>query len=158
MMTLLIIAGCVLALLSVLAGVSTMTLTHSVSVSEGTSSGSIQSTKAVSVTGDAAVTASPSITASTNNVEVQVSFTVSRLKGIYICSDKTVTLYTNNPSGSSPDDTFTITADKPFVWYSGSGITCPIVGDSGAVDTLYISNANNAAAVVDIRVVKDATP
>lgn len=47
------------------------------------------------------------------------------------CSGGNATIYTNNPSGSTPDDTYAITPSKPLWWESGNaaGAENPITAD-----------------------------
>lgn len=135
---------------------SSMTLTFGITMSEASEGAGLSTSAPVTVSGDHLISATPVIPAATSNVEVQVGFVVSRLKALWILSDKDVTIETNN--SATPDDTLTITANKPWVWYDGSGITCPIVGAAGVVTKLFINNAGAADATVKIRGCDDVTP
>src|SRR5688572_18018962 len=58
---------------------------------------------------------------------------VSQLVYLHISADKAMTLETND--SSSPDDTITLVADKPVVWFTGCGMDCPLTVD---VTELYV--------------------
>lgn len=90
----------------------------------------------------------------TNDVEVAIAFVLASLKSIYILSDKDVTLETN--SASAPDNTFALKANKPFVWYSDSGVLNPFL--TNPVTKFFFSNAGAANATVKIKCLKDSTP
>jgi hypothetical protein len=74
----------------------------------------------------------------------------SQLQSLYIYSAVAMTIETNN--GSAPGQTITLAAGKPYVWYYGSGITCPITVD---VTALYITNTT--AGTLEIRSLEDPT-
>lgn len=93
------------------------------------------------------------VPASTNDVHVAANIDVSALALVFIVSNQTITLETNSPS--APDETITVTADKPLVWYSGCGWANPLETD---ITALYLSRAGAGAATVNIRYAYDATP
>lgn len=93
------------------------------------------------------------ISSSSSDVEVTIAFEMAGLQAIVIYSDVTLTLETND--GSSADDTFTITAAKPFVWYKDSGVPNPFTAD---VTGFFFTNGTGGNATVNIRGVADATP
>lgn len=60
---------------------------------------------------------------------------VSTLKSLFIVADVAMTLETND--GSSPDDTITLVANEPVVWWQGCGWACPITADTTVI---YVTN------------------
>lgn len=125
--------------------------THILGLSWNRGTDSISQT--VSLTADGEHNYDITVPASTTNKQVDCVLDVSELKSIYIKSDVAVTIKTN--STGSPDNTFSIAASSPFVWYYGSGITNPIGTD---VTVLYITNATSGAATVYLRFIEDDTP
>lgn len=93
------------------------------------------------------------VPASTSDVQVQANITVARLAHVFISTDQTITLETNSPS--APAQSFTITAEKPFLWYTGCGWPNPLTTD---ITALYLTRAAANAAAVKIRYGYDATP
>ncbi len=91
------------------------------------------------------------IAANATNTQVAWAWTNTKLESVFILSDVTLTLKTNTTSG--PQDQLTITANKPFVWYKGSGVTNPF---SNNVTTTYWTNATSGDADLQIRSVVDA--
>jgi hypothetical protein len=90
------------------------------------------------------------IAAATSNVQIHVAFTQANLKSVVMKCDQAVTIYTNNPSGSSPQDTIPLVAGQARIWTlqtDGSG-ACPF---SGNVTTMYVSNAGGTIANLQIR-------
>lgn len=67
----------------------------------------------------------------------------TKLKTLCLYSDVAATVYTNNPSGSSPQDTIALTAGQALVWSLASdGLArCPF---SGSVTAIYVTNASDA--------------
>lgn len=114
-----------------------------------------QISKRVAATGSAEANVSESIADSSTDLEVAFVLDVSVLKSIIISSDQDITVETN--SASVPDDSFTLLADNPLVWNSGSTLPNPF---ASAVDVtaLFITNASGSAAALEIRALVDATP
>lgn len=81
----------------------------------------------VSITGEASWRLGPITVPGSSNVVIDVAVDVSALSLVYIWLDgtagHTITLTTNDDG--TPDDTFTITVDKPLVWYTGCGLPNP---------------------------------
>lgn len=77
------------------------------------------------------------------NTQLFWSVTRSKLKTLCLYSDVACTVYTNNPSGSSPQDTIPLTAGQTLVWSLASDALarCPFSGD---VTTIYVTNASDA--------------
>ncbi|AMV24599.1 hypothetical protein VT84_09400 [Gemmata sp. SH-PL17] len=112
----------------------------------GHAGGSVSLSDSVQVTGELATEANIAVAASTTNQQENIAFNHTNLQGVYIKSDVTVTLKTN--SSGSPDNTITITAGKPFVWYAGCGIANPF---TAAVTTTYWTNATADPATIYMR-------
>lgn len=93
------------------------------------------------------------IAGSTTDKQVNCAIDASNLKGIYLLATGALTLQAND--GSSPDFTITLSANKPFVWYDGCGITNPITAD---VTEFYVTNAGGSSVDLDIYVEQDPTP
>ncbi len=84
---------------------------------------------------------------------VTIGIDVSLIKAIIIVSDQDVLMETN--SGSTPDDTISLLADNPYIWYTGSYFTNLLATD---VTALYFTNSSGAVATVEILVIYDSTP
>lgn len=115
--------------------------------------GSESLTKTVSLSNEAAFDVDATVGIGVNDKEVAIAFDKDSLSLIYITTDQALTMETND--GSSADDTFTLAADKPFVWFNGCGIPLPFTAD---VEALFFSNASGVSATVKIRVLVDGTP
>ncbi len=84
------------------------------------------------------------------NVQIHIAVTQTNMKSLCISCDQAVTIYTNNPSGSSPQDTIPLVAGQTKVWTlqtDGSGAN-PFSGD---VTTAYITNPGSTVANLKIR-------
>ena len=95
----------------------------------------------------------PVIPATTTNEQVRATITVAALSLVFIDSDQDITLKTN--SSSAPDETITIKAGKPLIWYTGCAWANPFGHN---ITALYLSNAGAVDANVKIRFAYDATP
>src|SRR3954469_4116469 len=87
----------------------------------GHSGGSIALTDAVTVTGSAAVEVNVALSASTTNQLVALGYLTANIKGVYIKSDVAVTIKVD--STGSPEQTISIAAGVPYVWYTGNPST-----------------------------------
>lgn len=92
------------------------------------------------------------VAANTTDQLVAFVLDVSQVKALYLVSDKAVTVETN--SSSAAQETIDLEANVPYVWHSKSGLDMPLAGD---VTALYITNANAAAATVNIVALVDPT-
>lgn len=108
---------------------------------------------AFEITNNQELTLEQSIGAGLTDVLVDFDFVVARLKSIIIVSDQDVTLEVNSAAGSG--GTFSLLANKPLIWYTGSYYTNPFTVDATA---LYFSNAGAADAAVKIAALMDPTP
>jgi hypothetical protein len=118
------------------------------------SNGGTPVTGSVSPTGDTEDNREFTVAGTTTDQQVALAFTKTKLQAILISSDQTVTLYTNDLHSGTPQDTITITANKPFVWYTGSGIANPFGGN---VSTSYWSNAGASTATVKVKTLSQFT-
>lgn len=107
----------------------------------------------VTLTAEAGQVIDVSVAGSTTDQRVNVAIDVSQLTHIFLLADGALTIQTND--GTTPDDTITLAAGKPLVWYSGCGLTCPLTVD---VTDLYLTNAGGSAVALQVRIQADATP
>ena len=87
------------------------------------------------VSGNRVIAISLAVGASQTDLLVPTTFAVANLRSIFLLSTQNMTLETN--SGSSPANTFTLTANVPFAWQYQSGITNPFGTD---VTAFYVTN------------------
>lgn len=125
-----------------------MSVSHTFAFSH--TGGSTPLSDSVTVSGELATEANISLSGSTTNQQENIAFNHTNLRGVYIKSDVTVTLKTN--SSGSPDDTITVTAGVPFIWYYQSGVDNPF---SAAVVTTYWTNGTSGAATIYMRTLVD---
>lgn len=86
--------------------------------------------------------------------QIVVAIDVSEIASLFLVSDQDVTVETN--SGSSPDDTISLKADRPLTWNDADGYySCPLTVD---VTSLFITNASGSTANIKGRFVTDPTP
>lgn len=128
-----------------------MSISHTMTLSWG-SGGSFLS-KSVALVSEGENNRDVSVPATTDDMEVDWDVNVARMKSLFILSDQDITINTN--SSSVPADTLTPKANKPLIWYDGSGLANPLGTD---VSRLFISNAGASAAAVSIRELEDSTP
>ncbi|VTR99240.1 unnamed protein product [Gemmata massiliana] len=143
-MTVLLIA---LALLALAPGIS-----HSLTLSWARNGEAI--TNVVTVTANGETNLDLTVPANTTDLRADIDLDADKIQSLYILSDQNVTIETN--SGTSPGNTLTIGANKPYVWYLGCGLTNPITTDVAA--SIYVTNPSTTlAANVQIRVLQDMT-
>lgn len=84
------------------------------------------------------------------NTHYVMAFTRANLQSLCLYAADAVTIYTNNPSGSAPQDTIPLVAGQCLVWtLATDGLSkCPF---SGNVTSIYITNSTAAAVAVSIR-------
>lgn len=119
-------------------------------------SGGVDPTSApVSVTADGEHNFDVPLAANAIDTQVAIAVDVSKIKSLFILSDKDAKIETNSNTGSG-GNTITLSAGKPCVWYTGCGLTNPLSTD---VTTAYLTNLNTTeAATVKIRILVNATP
>ena len=116
-----------------------------------------------SVTGNAEFNLSDPALAVTANHQYHLAFTQANLQSVCLAVSAapgvygTVTVYTNNPSGSSPQDTIVLTI--PVSSTSGAGqvlewsLQTNLIGKcpfSGNVTTVYVTNAASGPVSISI--------
>ncbi len=85
------------------------------------------------------------------DAQVNCSIDTSALSFLVIYASSDCTLQAND--GTSPDYTLTLTGGKPFVWYTGCGITNPITADT---TEFFVTNAAECKLVIHVG--QDSTP
>src|ERR1700677_1117830 len=90
------------------------------------------------------------ITNGSTNQLVAWDMTRSLLQSIAFWSDQPITICTNNPSGSSPQDTITLVGTQVKPWTLETDLigACPFAGN---VTALYITNTSGFVANIKIR-------
>jgi hypothetical protein len=129
-----------------------MSITHSVVVNynaDGVARASMQA----QLTGSASAAFDESIADSSTDEEVEISFPYANLQALRLISDQDVTIETND--GSAADDTITLEANVPLVWWDGCGHANPFSAD---VTSLFITNASGSSANVKGDFLWDAIP
>ena len=110
-------------------------------------------TGSVATVADAEDNRDITIAASTNNFAVALTLAIANLKSFYALSDKDVLIETND--ATTPPNTLSLKAGIPYSWTSAGGLTNPFTTN---ITSLFISNANAAAATVQLRIAVDSTP
>lgn len=128
-----------------------MALTHNLDIGWSQSAATPTNTR-VSISADGEDNRELSIADGVTNGQVVFHVDVSQLALFHIVSDKAVTVKTN--SSGAPQETLTLTANVPLVWYTGCGYTKPFAGD---VTTIYITNASGSTATIKINKLEDTT-
>lgn len=126
------------------------TQTHSISIATENGSPVTQSTVK---TGGARADLSESIPNGANNAVIY-SLDVSQVKAFCLKVGGALTIYTNDASTGSPDDTLTFTEAGIYTWENGSQGTFVLGTD---VTALYVTNATGSAVDLEIRAVYDPT-
>jgi hypothetical protein len=90
------------------------------------------------------------IAAAGANIQVHFACTRANLKALSIKCDQAVTIYTNDLSSGSPQDTIPLVAGQNKIWtLQTDGLSaCPF---SGNVTTIYVTNPGGNAANLQIR-------
>ena len=84
------------------------------------------------------------------NTQYHMAFTRANLQSLLIYAAAAMTLYTNDTSGGTPQDTIPLVAGQVLVWTLATDLIthCPF---SGNVTTLYVTNASGSAATFRVR-------
>lgn len=128
-----------------------MAVTHNLDINW--SNGNEQDNLRVTRTGGLALNLIEPIPDASDDLELLVGFSVVGLKLLVLSADQDLLLKTN--SDSAPDDTVTLTAGSPVIWYQGCGWELPF---ESAVTALYVTNASGAEATLRMRALFDPTP
>lgn len=110
-------------------------------------------TKTESPSGSAYASFKETIADGQTDKQVTLAVDVSATKMFYIVSDQDITLETN--SGSTPDDTISLKAGKPYVFVDADYNSFLLGTD---VTALFFTNASGSSATVECHVITDATP
>lgn len=130
-----------------------MAITHRTTLHwSGSGSGGLNLSGVVTETANAEQNRVLAITAATPDQEFDLDFPFAALKSFFAISTQDVTIETND--GAAPDDTLTLKAGVPFWWAASSSQASPFTAD---VDSIFVTNAGDKAATVNIRVLYDAT-
>ena len=105
-----------------------------------------------SITEDGAIDVDTTVTAGQVDKEVDIALDVSKMSGMFLLSDQTITLETN--SATVPVNTLTLTAGIPIVWHTSCGLPNPLTID---VTKLFLTNAGASLATVNLRFQQDVT-
>ncbi|QDT95553.1 hypothetical protein [Gimesia aquarii] len=109
--------------------------------------------KRITITADGEANVEVEIPDASTDLEVVISIDFSALKLLFMVADQDLTIETNN--GTTPDDTISLTADKPLVWFEQSGYSNPLTMD---VTNMFVTNNSGSAAKLIIKTLQDATP
>lgn len=102
-----------------------MSVSHTFAVSH--TGGSVPISDSVIVTGSAAVEVNVSLSANTTNQLVAIGYLTANVKGVYLKSNVALTIKVD--STGSPEETISLAAGVPYVWYNGRPDTCLLSSD-----------------------------
>ena len=125
--------------------------THSIGISHTVDGQTI--TQEVVVTADGQQSLEVAVPDEAADQLVNIAIDVGQMKALFILSDQDITLETN--SATVPDDTLSLLADEPVIWWATDLHTALLTVD---VTAIYLTNASGAEATVKIRVLEDTTP
>lgn len=86
------------------------------------------------------------------DLQVDIAIDVSQVKSFYINSTRAVLVETND--GTTPADSISLLANKPYSWDEDSYDTFLLGTD---VTALFLTNASGSAATVTVSVLEDPT-
>lgn len=110
----------------------------------------------LTVTSGSLVKISEDIPANQTNLPVACAFANAKLKALFIIATAAMTVYTNDVSGGSPQETIHLIANVPYCWaLGGSCIGSDASPLAGNVTGLYVTNTT--AGTLDVRAVVDPT-
>lgn len=128
-----------------------MAITHTINLSLTGAAASLSGS--LSATCDNEQHTEVALDASAADVQTLVAFTMAALKSFYYICDQNSVIKTN--SSSAADNTFTIPANKPFVWNNAMLLDNPFTAD---VTKFYITNSAATAGTARIIIGSDGTP
>ena len=84
------------------------------------------------------------------NHQIHWAATQANLQSVCLYASGPVTVFTNNPSGSSPQDTIALAAGQTLIWTLAADLIgeCPF---SGNVTTIYVTNAGSGSVSFKLR-------
>lgn len=104
-------------------------------------------------TGSALLQVEESVADDASDYEIACVIDEDALVGLVIVSDQAVTVKTN--SSGDPQETISLSANAPVLWFTEMGSAKPISDDLTA---LFVSNSSGSAATVRVVAITDATP
>lgn len=110
-------------------------------------------TKEVQATGSSIVQLQEAFADDDSDLEIVAAIDVSALELLIVEATADCTVETN--SASTPDNTLTLTAGVPVIWYPGCGHSNPLTAD---VTSLFVNPTAATAGVLSIKALTDATP
>jgi archaellin len=129
-------------------------LTRNISVGYSAAGVSINATFALEA--GAEVTISETIPASSTNLALSsFALDVSQVKALVMVAAADMVVETN--SGSSPVNVFTLTANVPFLWFTGQATLRDTAGTAVSTDITSLFVTSTAGGLLDIRALVDPT-
>jgi len=113
-------------------------------------------TREISLVGDGIVQRSVALADPETDKQVALVLDVSTIKMLYMVSGVDLTLKTN--SSSVPDDTISMLAGVPILFYAGSGY---LIGDLFTADIttdIFLTTSGGGVSAFELRCVLDSTP
>jgi hypothetical protein len=110
------------------------TVTHKITSSVQSSSGSVSLTGYDSEAGNSEIIFDQTFSASTVNQSITLALTAADLQAVFLVSPQGCTIKTN--STGSPNNTITLEPNIPVIWGASNGLTCPFTAD---VTVAYVS-------------------
>lgn len=134
-----------------------MPLTHTLTRGWTSSQGGTIAKSITTPSSGAETALDESIAATTTDELVAFVMDVSQLKSIYIVSDQDLLLQLND--GTTPSNTITLVANKPFTWITGDNALRDTAGALITTDitAIYATNAGASAALLQLRASYDPT-
>lgn len=128
---------------------ATMSITTSWTIAEPGEGGGIAGNVVASVTGNSIISMTVSVPAGAVNQLLSVSWVIANIQALIMTANLPVVIKTNNTT--TPPDTIDVGPTAPWSWINGSGIPIPLVGTTGDITAMYLSNAGTAAATLKFR-------
>lgn len=128
-----------------------MSFTHA--ITQAWSRGNESVSKQVSKSADSEKNLDIAVPENSTNLAIAFTCDVSELQSLYLVSTVNMTLKTN--STSSPQETLTLVANEPVIWWDGNPLTMPFAGD---ITALYATTGAVGDGTLSIRSLIDATP
>lgn len=109
--------------------------------------------KNVALSGGSRTVLSETVADDAADVEMALAIDVSELELLIIDCDVGITIETND--GTTPDDTLTIAAGVPLIWYTGCGHANPLGTD---VTAIFVTQTDATEGTLVIKALVDPTP
>ena len=116
-------------------------------------SGASNLSQNIAVTDAASVTIDEAIASDATDYEIALVLDQSEIAGFWMECDQAVTVETND--NTAADDSVTLRANEPLVWYTNCYYTGLITQD---VTALFVTCATGTTATFKLRVLYDSTP